>query len=50
MIYYWKEKGSDTYHWHLECDKNEYPSLGWKRGNKPPSGREKCNECKAKDK
>jgi len=50
MTYYWKTICNDTYHWHKDCSKNHYPAIGWTSGSKPPSGREKCNECKAKDK
>ncbi len=45
--YYYKED-SDTYHWETSCRKNHYPAPGWKKSNTRPSGREQCNECKAK--
>jgi len=47
-MYYWKD-GSDTYHWHTDCSKNNYPAAGWHKGSSPPAGREQCNECKGKD-
>jgi hypothetical protein len=46
--YYYKEEGSDTYHWERRCSKNKYPAAGWKKSNTRPRGREQCNECKAK--
>lgn len=46
--YYYKETGSDTYHWEMSCKKNHYPSSGWVATRSAPSGREQCNECKSK--
>ena len=48
--YYWKTNNNDRYHWHRNCSKNHWPDSGWDSGSKPPTGREKCNECKSKDK
>lgn len=45
--YYYK-KSSDTYHWELSCSKNGYPGAGWEKTNTKPTGKEQCNECKAK--
>jgi len=49
MTYYWKKAGSDAYHWHKDCSLNKYPAEGWTSASQPPTGREKCNQCKAKD-
>jgi len=46
--YYYKEKGSDAYHWETSCSKNHYPAEGWVRTWTEPTGREQCNECKDK--
>lgn len=46
--YYYKETGSDAYHWETSCSKNRYPGPGWKKSWSVPSGREQCNECKGK--
>ena len=46
--YYYKENGSDAYHWETSCEKNEYPAPGWVKKDTPPAGREQCNECKSK--
>jgi len=46
--YYYKETGSDAYHWEKSCSKNRYPAPGWKKSDRAPSGREQCNECKNK--
>ena len=46
--YYYKESGSDAYHWETSCSKNHYPDTGWKKSDTRPSGREQCNECKSK--
>lgn len=47
--YYYKEKGSDTYHWETSCSQNQYgKAAGWNRSMTAPSGREQCNQCKAK--
>ncbi|MBC8945025.1 MULTISPECIES: hypothetical protein [Xenorhabdus] len=45
--YYYKTS-SDTYHWETSCSKNAHPAAGWVKTNDRPSGREQCNECKAK--
>ena len=46
--YYYKESGSDAYHWEKSCHKNKHPAAGWKKTNTQPSGREQCNTCKGK--
>ena len=46
--YYYKEHGSDAYHWETSCSRNHYPAAGWKKSNTKPAGREQCNECKKK--
>ncbi len=46
--YYYKEKGSDAYHWEKSCSKNNYPNEGWICTRTKPAGREQCNECKSK--
>ena len=43
--YYYKEEGSDAYHWETSCAKNHYPDKGWTKSWIKPS-REECNECK----
>jgi hypothetical protein len=47
--YYYK-KSSDTYHWETGCSKNYYSPTDpdWIVTESQPSGREQCNECKAK--
>lgn len=47
--YYYKKDG-DTYHWELSCSKNHYSpnDPNWVKTNTQPSGKEKCDECKAK--
>jgi len=52
MTYYWKI-GGDTYHWHRTCshvpaDVESNPE--WRVSETKPTGKEECNECKAKDK
>lgn len=46
--YYGKDK--DTYHWETRCSKNNYSpnDPNWVKTNTQPSGKEQCNECKAK--
>ena len=46
--YYYKEKGSDVYHWETKCSLNNYPDSGWKKVWTKPSDREQCNQCKNK--
>ncbi len=46
--YYYKEVGTDAYHWERSCSRNHYPDPGWKESYTPPPGREQCNECKSK--
>jgi len=51
MTYYYKTN-RDTYHWHYMCSKvpAEVESIsGWVVSKTRPKGREKCNECKSKD-
>lgn len=43
--YYYKEEGSDAYHWHMECHKNHYPNSGWVKKKTKPSSREQCDSC-----
>lgn len=46
--YYYKES-SDTYHWETSCSNNNYgKETGWKKTTEKPSGKEQCNQCKAK--
>lgn len=48
---YYYDKESDTYHWELSCSKNHYGEKGaenWEKTVTRPTGREQCNECKAK--
>ena len=47
--YYYKKNG-DTYHWETSCSKNAYSpnDPNWVKTNTQPSGKEQCNECKAK--
>ncbi len=45
--YYYKEE-RDAYHWETSCSRNYYPATGWKKSEKPPSGREQCDECRRK--
>lgn len=47
-LYYYKETGSDAYHWEKSCSRNHYPAAGWKASQSKPAGREQCNECKGK--
>lgn len=47
-LYYYKEKGADTYHWEKSCSRNNYPAAGWVAKQSAPTGREQCNECKSK--
>ena len=48
--YYYKETGSDTYHWETSCSNNHYSSSdsNWVKTNVKPTGKEQCNQCKAK--
>jgi len=47
--YYYK-KGDEHYHWEKSCSKNHYSSNNpdWVETNTKPSGKDQCNECKAK--
>lgn len=45
---YYHKQGNDTYHWESKCSKNHYPAQGWVKTNEKPTGKEQCNECKAK--
>lgn len=45
--FYYK-KDSDTYHWEKSCSKNHYTEDGWETTQTKPTGKEQCNECKAK--
>ena len=45
--YYYKD-GSDTYHWETSCSQNHYPNDGWHKTWTKPSGKEECDQCKAK--
>ncbi len=45
--YYYK-RSSDTYHWETSCSKNHHRDPDWVKTHDKPSGREQCNECKAK--
>lgn len=47
-LYYYKETGSDTYHWEKSCSLNNYPASGWVAKQSKPTGREQCNQCQSK--
>lgn len=46
--YYYKESGSDTYHWETSCSNNNYPEDGWVKKDTKPDKKEQCNQCKTK--
>ena len=45
--YYYKTRGSDTYHWYRRCHKNNYPDEGWTKSERKPSNREQCDQCQS---
>lgn len=47
---YYYNKKSDTYHWETSCSNNNYTSSSadWVKTSDKPSGKEQCNQCKAK--
>lgn len=52
MTYYWKIEGSDTYHWHRECEhvpSDVESNPDWRVSEEKPSNREQCNQCKSLD-
>ncbi|MBI0180555.1 hypothetical protein H3V11_01160 [Snodgrassella sp. W8158] len=47
---YYYIKGGDTYHWEKSCSNNHYHPNNdkWVKVDNKPTGKEQCNECKAK--
>lgn len=47
--YYYNEKSKyNVYHWETSCTQNNYPNKGWIKTNIKPSGKDQCEQCKAK--
>lgn len=48
---FYKKSSSDAHHWYRTCSEvpaNVDENSNWETSFKTPSGREQCNECKAK--
>ena len=45
--YYYKEFGT-TYHWEIECPRNNFPALDWVKGGVRPKDRQPCAYCLSK--